>query len=399
MREKECIISWKKTDDIPTAFADVLGGLLSVVGQNVVLKIHPVKDLKIKKVWTKYPITENSDGSYSVKLSDLYSEERRDTICRVLISKIDSPQDKQDLVSFSVEYFNVLTSQMESMSSVSTIARPTECDTQVPDFFLDRERNRLLTLDAMVEARKLGDASQLTQAKQLLLNTVEKLKSAHSAEDPQTQSCIKDLMSAHADMISKEQYKEVGSKKMAWKEQKFAKQRAVADSADYENDMKFKMKKAYMDQKAQMISATPTPTTTTTTDTSSTTSVTTSPSTSSIPSNRRSLQVGNAHTYIPDDQAEESKVTPGQKLNHEWTLYVRGFDVSFIAKVEFTIHSTFTPNVIEVHNTPFEITRKGWGFFNCKVRIFYKTGAAPTEVIHMLSFDGNGNFKEIVVDV
>jgi len=92
-------------------------------------------------------------------------------------------------------------------------------------------------------------------------------------------------------------------------------------------------------------------------------------------------------------------VTPGQKLNHDWTVYVRGFDISFIEKVEFTIHSTFTPNVIEVINSPFEISRKGWGVFNCKVRIFYKTGGPPTEVIHELNFDGNGKFKEVVVDV
>jgi len=224
---------------------------------------------------------------------------------------------------------------------------------------------------------------------------------------------------------------------MAWKQQKFAKQRAAADSADWETGAKMKMKQQYMEQKdrkekekdiqAQQSSTSTsstnsnnnninnittvtsnttvtsttdlTSTTTTTTTTTATTAPTAAPTSSSTPSNRRALHVGNTHTNIPEDQAQESLVNPGTKNTHEWTLYVRGVDVSGIQKVEFTIHSSFTPNIIEVHNSPFEITRRGWGFFNCKIVIFYKSNAAPTTIIHELNFEGNGNFREIVVDV
>jgi len=305
-----------------------------------------------------------------------------------------------------VDYFNVLTSQLMSSSTIASISRPESCEAQVSDFFLDRERNRLITAEAMVEARALADASKIDQAKVLLTDTITKLKSTISAEDKQTLEYIKDLNDAHGDMVSKEQYHQIGSKKMMWKEQKMGKQRAAADSDEMDLMMKKKMKMAYIQQKEekqkQISAPQPTASTLSMQQPTATTSSTTVPQPAVVPANRKALQIGNTHTSIPEDQAEESKITPGVKLLHEWTLYVRGTDLAFVDKVVFNIHHSFTPNVITVTNAPFEITRKGWGFFNTKVEIHYKPGMGPqnpTSVIHELSFEGNGNFQEVVVNL
>jgi len=363
-------------------------------------------------VWTKYPVTENTDGTFSVKLADIYGDERRDILCRVKLPKLDAPVDKEELVSFNVEYFNVLSSQLESVSAVASMARPEECDAQVSDYFLDRERNRLVTAEAMLEARTLADSSKLDAAKAILKATVEKLQSSISGADKQTLEYIKDLNDAHNDMVSREQYSAVGAKKMAWKEQKMSKQRAAADSEEMETTSKYSMKQAFYEQKRAKEAAMEANTSNLAAVSIATPSVDKPAAPAVIPqpvshpqtqtsANRYTIQVGNTHVQIPEDIAEESKVTPGAKLTHDWTLYVRGTDLSFIEKVVFTIHSTFSPNVITVASAPFEISRKGWGFFNTKVSVHYKPGmgpATPTEVVHELCFSGNGNFQEVVVN-
>jgi len=305
------------------------------------------------------------------------------------LPKLDKPVVQQDLVLFQVDYFNVLSSQILSETIVSSICRPEQCDKQVPDYFLDRERNRLITAEAMTEARKLADAGNLDQAKQLLTNTVKTLKASTSAEDVQIKEYIHDLEEAHTDMVNRETYKAAGAKKMAWKGQKMEKQRACGGTTAMETTEKMKMKQAYMQRKLDAM------------DHSASTSVShPQPTTVIDPAKRKSLMIGNTHTLIPDDIAEESKVTPGQKLTHDWTLYVRGSDLSFIDKVEFTIHHSYTPNTIVVTNEPFEISRKGWGFFNCRVLIHHKAGfGTTTEFYHTLNFEGNGNFQEVVVNL
>jgi len=343
--------------------------------------------------------------------------------------KTDQVKDKQDLVAFNVDYFNVLTSQIESLNGTCSVARPALCEQQVSDYFLDRERNRLVTAEAMINARKLADNSQLDKAKQLLQTTIDRVKTSISAKDQQTEEFLKDLQEAMKDMVSKDSYTTVGAKKMAWNEQKMTKQRSAANSSMTSN-AKTQMKEAYVASK----------TITTIPNWSSPSSAPSSSSSSSSPArttvipvvnvlpasnspsspqqdqqqppqiqsqpqpqqqpqlaSRKVLQVGNSHVRIPDDQAEESKVTPGQKLVHDWTMYVRGSDISFIEKVIFTIHESFTPNVITVANAPFEISRKGWGFFAVRVHIFFNTGVPPVEVIHELSFRESGEFQEVIV--
>ena len=61
-------------------FLDCLGGLLSVVGQNIKLRFESLFDVKIEKVWTKFKteiLLENS--VYELSIGDIQSEEQRGT--------------------------------------------------------------------------------------------------------------------------------------------------------------------------------------------------------------------------------------------------------------------------------------------------------------------------------
>eukprot|EP01125_Pyxidicula_operculata_P007389 TRINITY_DN2519_c0_g1_i1.p1 TRINITY_DN2519_c0_g1~~TRINITY_DN2519_c0_g1_i1.p1 ORF type:complete len:596 (-),score=191.35 TRINITY_DN2519_c0_g1_i1:152-1939(-) len=383
----------EKKDDIPNAFADTLGGLLSVVGQNVELKISALNSVRIKKVFTKYKVTTQPNGDLLINFLDIYGDEKRDVICQLILPALASPKDNFELLKFEASLFDVINTKNIELTTVAVVDRPSEVEEGlVPNFALDRERNRSDAADSMEEARKIADRGDLDSAKKLLESTINKVSNSVSKDDILCKEFVKDMREAIVDMENKQRYREIGSKKMAWKEQKFSKQRTAGDSETYTSNTKAKMKAAYMHSK----SITPTPTTTTvpTTSTSTTTTATTSTGT------RLNLQVGNTHTLIPESEAEESKVTPGQKLVHDWTLYVRGSDVSAIERVEFTIHPSYTPNKIIVYAAPFEVQRFGWGYFESEATIYFKSGTPypPSIVVkHVLDFSGSGSFKEVVV--
>jgi Mg-chelatase subunit ChlD len=87
-------------DDVPTAFADCLGGLLSVVGQNIKLRIGvpaPAANSAeaqptITKIHTKRPVTEVVKGQlYEVSVGDMFAEEERDVLVEMSLPSLETP--------------------------------------------------------------------------------------------------------------------------------------------------------------------------------------------------------------------------------------------------------------------------------------------------------------------
>lgn len=75
---------------IPDAFADCLGGLLSVVGQNINVAFEAANGATIKKLKTKFKVTEKTAGtSYTVTVGDIQSEEEKDLLCEISIPKVE----------------------------------------------------------------------------------------------------------------------------------------------------------------------------------------------------------------------------------------------------------------------------------------------------------------------
>jgi len=88
-------------EDCALAFASCIGGLLSVVAQDLRLTLQPMLPAaapqqgggtagagegplpRILQVMTKFPLTELAGGGVEVALKDLYAEERRDILCEL----------------------------------------------------------------------------------------------------------------------------------------------------------------------------------------------------------------------------------------------------------------------------------------------------------------------------
>mmetsp|Transcript_30686 Transcript_30686/g.42499 ORF Transcript_30686/g.42499 Transcript_30686/m.42499 type:complete len:563 (-) Transcript_30686:189-1877(-) len=77
-------------ENIPAAFADALGGLLSVFAQNIKVLIRPLNGAEITKVQTKFEHQKLGDGSVSINLHDLYCEESRDLVLEIMLPPIDN---------------------------------------------------------------------------------------------------------------------------------------------------------------------------------------------------------------------------------------------------------------------------------------------------------------------
>lgn len=64
-------------DQIPEAFGDCIGGLLSVVGQNVFLTVEGISGSKVTQVISGFKTQQSTEGVFSVSLGDVQSEEVR----------------------------------------------------------------------------------------------------------------------------------------------------------------------------------------------------------------------------------------------------------------------------------------------------------------------------------
>eukprot|EP00002_Diphylleia_rotans_P029892 TRINITY_DN610_c0_g1_i9.p1 TRINITY_DN610_c0_g1~~TRINITY_DN610_c0_g1_i9.p1 ORF type:complete len:300 (+),score=62.54 TRINITY_DN610_c0_g1_i9:685-1584(+) len=77
---------------IPVAFADCLGGLVSVVAQNVLMTITPLpqqgKPSTIRKVWTSFQQT-SGPLKHCVQIPDIYAEETRDILFEIDLPPLD----------------------------------------------------------------------------------------------------------------------------------------------------------------------------------------------------------------------------------------------------------------------------------------------------------------------
>ncbi|EQC31788.1 hypothetical protein SDRG_10577 [Saprolegnia diclina VS20] len=169
----------QSADAVSVAFADCLGGLLSVVAQNIQLEVLVASPgVRILDINTKRPQRVEVPGlHYVVELGDLYSEELRDLLVHVqTTASVDT--DQQYLVEFRLRYVNVLTSRIETTATMSAIARPSVVTDTSVCLAVTRQKHRLETADAMDAAQREADDGHLDLGQARLAALSEKLQRA-----------------------------------------------------------------------------------------------------------------------------------------------------------------------------------------------------------------------------
>ena len=170
--------------DVPTFFADALGGLVSVVVQNIVVDISTARrDVQIQKIFTGLKIEGKEDGSWSVRSDDLYAEERKDIIVRLKIPPLQSPVEAEGLLHVQLSYFDVQEAQSITNEAVVCVKRPEMIvgDQVADEDFLD-QRLRVEVTDTIEKATSLANTGNLTGALRRVDRQLEDVQQNHHSE-------------------------------------------------------------------------------------------------------------------------------------------------------------------------------------------------------------------------
>ena len=109
----------EKSEDIPTAFADCLGGLVSVVAQNATLVLEGSDAATVAKVHGSYKTeADAATKRTTVSLGDLYSEDEKDVLIALELPALPTAAAAAPAVRATLRYFNVATAKMEERDKV-----------------------------------------------------------------------------------------------------------------------------------------------------------------------------------------------------------------------------------------------------------------------------------------
>lgn len=156
---------------IQDAFAQCIGGLLSVVVQEVRVKVECMApNLHISSIKAgSYRSHVMEDGILgSIDVGDLYAEEERDFLVAVDIPANDSIE--MPLINVDCSFRDPITKEMVLLDEPSEvkIQRPIITGELVVSMEVDRQRNRLRAAEAMAEARAAAEHGDLSNAVSVL---------------------------------------------------------------------------------------------------------------------------------------------------------------------------------------------------------------------------------------
>ncbi|CAH1437916.1 unnamed protein product [Lactuca virosa] len=174
---------------IQDAFAQCIGGLLSVVVQELRVEVEcidPVLKLGSIKAGS-YKVNMGSDfRSGFIEVGDLYAEEERDFLVGIDIPVEESSGDEieMSLVKFKVIHKDPIKKTTVTVGGNEnvTISRPeTTAGKQIVSIEVDRQRNRLNAASAIAEARVAAERGNLAAATSVLDDCRRKLSESVAA--------------------------------------------------------------------------------------------------------------------------------------------------------------------------------------------------------------------------
>jgi hypothetical protein len=121
----------EKEDNIATAFADALGGLLSVVAQNVKLTFVPAPGVVVDEVHTSFGTSEEGGGRRSVRIGDLLSEEAKDTLLDVRLPALADLAECQT-VDYKIGHVDLSYLDVETATNFSRVLFTVTLHSKIP---------------------------------------------------------------------------------------------------------------------------------------------------------------------------------------------------------------------------------------------------------------------------
>lgn len=205
----------KNEEAIPDAFGDALGGLVSVVAQNVKLSMEVVDSggKLVKVLSTLRDMELDLHGKFMrANLGDIFSEESKDIVVNVSLPQC-TPTDTVDVVRVNLEYFSIIDNNFHKHTAIAKISRPQNVPVdQKPNMELDKQRNRLLSADALLLARNLGERGDLDRARANVTEAIDRIRASPSMDDPFCRGLVTDLRLCLDNLVDTRTYQTKGSK-------------------------------------------------------------------------------------------------------------------------------------------------------------------------------------------
>ncbi|XP_057782494.1 E3 ubiquitin-protein ligase WAV3-like isoform X2 [Salvia miltiorrhiza] len=171
---------------IQDAFAQCIGGLLSVVVQELRVEVEcidPILQLTGIKSGSYNNILASDKRKGKIEVGDLYAEEERDFLVTTHIPITQSSSNEMPLIKVKCVYKHPISKNLVTLDSANdvTIQRPVAAGPVVVSMEVDKQRNRLQSAEAMAEARGAAEQGDLTSAVAILENCRKQLSESASA--------------------------------------------------------------------------------------------------------------------------------------------------------------------------------------------------------------------------
>ena len=198
------------TEKIAECFADCLGGLLSVVGQNLTLTIEAQPHCTLGTVHYKNkPQMELDNKKCVVSLGDLQSEEERDIIVPIKLEQLEAECLAQPLIKVTLSYFNVITALMQTINAELVVDRKTVAKRKINEA-VTIQLQRIQVALALDEVRKIAPFD-LQRARGVLERSKKSLLESGVVQNQLCQALLSDLDEIIIILRDRNAYKQRGS--------------------------------------------------------------------------------------------------------------------------------------------------------------------------------------------
>jgi len=213
-------------DQVSTAFGNCIGGLLAVSAQNIKLSFTPNSPhVEIKEVMTKFENTKDqTTGIITVSIPDMYSEECRDILYKVIIGPLPKNSTSEIMIigKFMITFMDVKYEKLNKIEKDCFILRPkvlSSIEAGVQNEDILKHLMRIEGAKTLEEAKKLADSGQFDLAKKTIEATRDKmiLRGINEDENSMLGSMMNDLSESSAYMDSATNYNVIGKSKLSSK--------------------------------------------------------------------------------------------------------------------------------------------------------------------------------------
>ncbi|KAM5587249.1 hypothetical protein ABKV19_005935 [Rosa sericea] len=203
---------------IQDSFALCIGGLLSVVAQEVRLTVRSASPgVKILAIPSGRHVNEISDEGQQgvVHVGNMYAEEEKQFLVYLLVPESSGPYTKMSLLDVLCMYKDLASNELIQVQGEKIeILRPEVCSPaeKAVSLEVDRQRNRILVAEAIAEAQRLAEMGNIEGAQALLAQRKEILLTspASQAGDYHSNLFETELREIMDRMASMKLYKQTG---------------------------------------------------------------------------------------------------------------------------------------------------------------------------------------------